>query len=68
MNPRGLVLLTEWYQLEIVSSVARLIDWIVVSATKPMRHSTGLSASVQFSAKSAADLPKFDFELTIVAE
>jgi len=32
-----------------VSSVARLMDWMPVSATKPIRHSTTLSGSVQFS-------------------
>jgi hypothetical protein len=36
-----------------MSSVARLIDEIVVAATNPIKHSTGLSGSVQFSTGSA---------------
>jgi hypothetical protein len=46
---RGSGLHTAWYQVAMVSSVVRLIDWIVVSATKPIRHAIILSGSVQFS-------------------
>jgi hypothetical protein len=62
------VLLTAKYQFAIVSSVARFIDWIVVSATNPMRHSTMLSGSVHCSANSVNSHFDYADVLTIVAQ
>jgi hypothetical protein len=51
----GFGALTAWYQAAMVSSVVRFMDWIVVSATKPIRHAMTLSGSVQFSVRSVSD-------------
>ncbi len=49
--------------------MARFIDKMVVSATKPIRHSTGLSISVVFSAQLVGIAPLiFRKSLTIVTE
>lgn len=53
----------------MLSSVALLMDWIDVSETKPMRHWTGLSGSVQFSCPRLVNYRKrLNRYLTIVAE